>query len=631
LFIRKIQPQEVYLRFFSVYIEKSPDVEDRGKNLGGKCLNRERIRALFGYLKGYRHLLLISLFIMLSELIFAFISPLFFSVTIDSVLDTKPLDTAPDFIAWLVAAVGGVENIRRNLWIVAVAIVTLQIIRGALTFSRSYSTNKASEGTIKKLRDRLYSHVQNLPFKYHVSAQTGDLLQRATNDLDTIRRFIAGSMLELVRTVMLFVVGIFVMSRIHVPLTFLSLLFSPAIVFTSLYFFRKIQKMFTEVEEADSKVFTLVQENLTGARVVRAFGRQKFELNKFNEGNEELRNEIIKLNNLFSYLWGSLDFISGAQIVIVAVFGIIFTVNGSLTLGQYTAFMSYVHMFIWPLRGFGRVLSDFGRTLIAVSRVQEILNEKEEDFYEGLEPDISGDIVFENVCFSYDDKKVLDNLNMIVKGGQTVAILGGTGSGKSTLIQLLQRLYDIQSGSIKISGVDINDINKKYLRDRIGIVLQEPFLYSRTILENIAIKTDKPDIERVQEASRIASVHDDIERFELGYNTVVGERGVTLSGGQKQRVAIARALVSESDILIFDDSLSAVDTKTDASIREALKSRRQGTTTFIISHRITTLMEADRIFVLKDGRVVEQGTHEELMDIGGIYRKTYEIQSSQVV
>jgi ATP-binding cassette subfamily B protein len=220
---------------------------------------------------------------------------------------------------------------------------------------------------------------------------------------------------------------------------------------------------------------------------------------------------------------------------------------------------------------------------------------------------------------------------MIVKGGQTVAILGGTGSGKSTLIQLLQRLYDIQSGSIKISGVDINDINKKYLRDRIGIVLQEPFLYSRTILENIAIKTDKPDIERVQEASRIASVHDDIERFELGYNTVVGERGVTLSGGQKQRVAIARALVSESDILIFDDSLSAVDTKTDASIREALKSRRQGTTTFIISHRITTLMEADRIFVLKDGRVVEQGTHEELMDIGGIYRKTYEIQSSQVV
>ena len=594
-------------------------------------MNRERIKALFGYLKGYRHILVISLLVMLSELIVSFTSPLFFSVTIDSVLDTKPIETAPNFIVWIVNSIGGVEHIRRNLWIVAVVMVGLQIIRGGLTFSRSYSTNKASEGTIKNLRDRLYAHVQNLPFKYHVSAQAGDLLQRATNDIDTTRRFISGSMLELVRTVMLFVVGIFVMSRLHVPLTILSLLLSPLIVFTSLFFFKKIQKMFVEVEEADSKVFTLVQENLTGARVVRAFGRQKYELNKFVEGNEELRNEIIKLNNMFSYLWGSLDLISGAQIVIVAVFGIIFTVNGSLTLGQYTAFMSYVHMFIWPLRGFGRVLSDFGRTLIAVSRIQEILNEKEEDFYEGLQPEISGDIEFKNVCFSYDDKVVLDNLNMTVKGGQTVAILGGTGAGKSTLVQLLQRLYDIQSGSIQISGVDIRDINKKYLRGRIGIVLQEPFLYSRTILENIAIKTEKPNIEKVQEASRIAAVHDDIERFDRGYNTVVGERGVTLSGGQKQRVAIARALVSDSDILIFDDSLSAVDTKTDASIRDALKTRRQGTTTFIISHRITTLMEADHIFVLKDGKVVEEGTHEELMGVGGIYRNTYEIQSSQVV
>lgn len=594
-------------------------------------MNRERIKALFGYLKGYRYLLVISLLVMLSELIFAFISPLIFSVTIDSVLDTKSLDTAPVFIAWLVNAVGGVDNIRRNLWIVAVALIGLQIIRGGLTFSRSYSTNRASEGTIKNLRDRMYSHVQNLSFEFHVSAQTGDLLQRATNDVDTIRRFVSGSMLELIRTVMLFVVGIFVMSRIHIPLTILSLLLAPAIVFTSMYYFKRIQSMFTEVEEADSKVFTIVQENLTGARVVRAFGRQKFELEKFTEGNEELRNEIIKLNNLFAYLWGSLDFISGAQIVIVAVFGIIFTVNGSLTLGQYTAFMSYVHMFIWPLRGFGRVLSDFGRTLIAVGRVQEILNEKEEDYYEGLEPDLSGDIVFEDVCFSYGDKKVLDNLSMTVKGGQTVAILGGTGSGKSTLVQLLQRLYDFQSGSIKISGVDIRDINKKYLRNRIGIVLQEPFLYSRTILENIAIKTDVPDIGIVQEAARIAAVHDDIERFELGYNTIVGERGVTLSGGQKQRVAIARALVSESDILIFDDSLSAVDTKTDASIREALNSRRQGTTTFIISHRVTTLMEADHIFVLKNGQIVEQGTHEELMKTGGIYKNTYDIQSAQVV
>ena len=619
-------------------------------------MNRKRIKALFGFLKGYKFLLLISLLLMVAELLLNFVTPQFLSVTFDSILniedmvldtgdsvldpddtilsteDIEPKSSVPNYIMWFIDAVGGVEHIRSNLWIMALAMIGLQALRGLLTFSRSFTTSKASEGTIKRLRDRLYSHVQNLPFKYHVSAQTGDLLQRATNDIDTIRRFIAGSSLELIRTILLFAIGIFVMARIHVPLTVLSLVLAPVIVGTSIFFFKKIQKLFMEVEEAESTVFTIVQENLTGARVVRAFGRQRYELDKFNKANVTLRDEIIKLNNMFAYLWGSLDVISGAQIVIVAVFGIMFTVKGSLTLGQYIAFTSYVWFFLWPLRGFGRVLSDFGRTLISVGRVQEILDEKEEEgFDEGLEPDMSGDIVFKDVCFSYGNQEVLKDLNMTVKGGQTVAILGGTGSGKSTLVQLLQRLYDIQSGSITIGGVDIRDIKKSYLRSRIGIVLQEPFLYSKTILENIAIKMETPDIEKVREAARVAAIHNDIESFEKGYDTVVGERGVTLSGGQKQRVAIARALIGDSDILIFDDSLSAVDTKTDASIRNALKSRRQGTTTFIISHRITTLMEADKIFVLKDGKVVEEGTHEELLKVGGIYKQTYDIQSSQVV
>lgn len=595
-------------------------------------MNRQRIKALLGYIKGFKHLLLISLLLLFAELLLTFVSPLFMSVTIDSILDTKPLTNLPEYFIWFINAVGGVEHIRNNLWIIALAMIGLQALRGLLTFSRSFTTSKASEGTIKRLRDRLYSHVQNLPFKYHVSAQTGDLLQRATNDIDTIRRFISGSSLELIRTILLFAIGIFVMARLHVPLTFLSLVLAPVIVGTSMFFFRKIQKLFVEVEEAESDVFTIVQENLTGARVVRAFGRQRFELNKLNKANVRLRDEIIKLNNMFAYLWGTLDVISGAQIVIVAIFGILFTVKGSLTLGEYIAFTSYVWFFLWPLRGFGRVLSDFGRTLIAVGRVQEILDEKEEDgFDEGLEPDLGGDIVFKNVYFSYGNQEVLKDLNMTIKGGQTVAILGGTGSGKSTLVQLLQRLYDIQSGSITIGGVDIRDIKKTYLRGRIGIVLQEPFLYSKTILENIAIKMEKPEIEKVREAARVAAIHDDIESFERGYDTIVGERGVTLSGGQKQRVAIARALIGDSDILIFDDSLSAVDTKTDASIRNALKSRRKDITTFIISHRITTLMEADKIFVLKDGRVIEVGTHDELMKIGGIYKQTYDIQSSQVV
>jgi len=593
-------------------------------------LNRTKLKALFGYVKGYRFYLVLSLALMFAELLLTFVSPLVLSVTIDSVLDDNALN-APAYFIWFINAVGGVSYIRRNLWIMAVAMVALQAVRGLLTFVRAYANNKASESSIKRLRDRLYSHVQSLPFRYHVSAQTGDLIQRATSDVDTIRRFISGSLLEFARTILLFVIGIFVMADIDIPLTFISLALSPVIVVTSMLYFKKIQKLFTDVEKADSDVFTIIQENLTGARVVRAFGRQRFELDKFDVGNEKLRKEIVRLNDMFAYLWGTLDVVSGAQIVLVSVFGIIFAVNGSITLGQYTAFMTYVFIFLWPLRGFGRVLSDFGRTLIAVGRVEEVLSEKEEeDSKEGLTPDLSKDIVFKDVCFSYEGHEVLKNLNMTVKGGQTAAILGGTGSGKSTLVQLLQRLYDHQSGTISIGGIDITRIKKSYLRSRIGIVLQEPFLYSKTILENIAIKMEKPDVEKVHEAARVASIHHDIESFEKGYDTIVGERGVTLSGGQKQRVAIARALINDSDILIFDDSLSAVDTKTDASIREALKSRRQGTTTFIISHRITTLMEADRIFVLKDGRVAEEGTHDELMQLGGIYRKTYDIQSSQI-
>ncbi len=593
-------------------------------------MNKKNIKALFKYLKGFRYLLVLSLIFMFIELLLTFVSPLILSVTIDSVLGDEPLNV-PGYFAWFIQAIGGIETLRPNLWIMGVLMVVLQAARGLLTFVRAYANNKASESTMKRLRDKFYSHVQNLPYLYHVSAQTGDLIQRATNDVDTIRRFVSGTLLEFARTILLFIIGIFVMADLHVPLTLISLSMAPFIVGTSLIYFKKIQKLFMQVEHADSDVFTVVQENLTGTRVVHAFGRQRFELDKFKVVNSKLKDEIVNLNNKFADLWAMLDLISGAQISLVAVLGIYYAVTGSLTLGQFTAFTSYVYIFLWPLRGFGRVLSDFGRSLIAIGRIEEVLDEEEEtDPHVGLEPELNKDIVFKDVDFSYDDNHVLKKLNMTIKGGQTVAILGGTGSGKSTLIHLLQRLYDYQGGSITIGGVDINDIKKDYLRSKVGIVLQEPFLYSKTILQNIGIKMEIPDPRVVEEAARVASIHDDINNFEKGYDTVVGERGVTLSGGQKQRVAIARALVNESSVLVFDDSLSAVDSKTDAKIRDALKLKREGTTTIIISHRLTTLMEADKIFVLKGGTVAEEGTHEELMSLDGIYKNTYDIQSSQV-
>jgi len=564
------------------------------------------------------------------ELFLSFVSPLIMSVTIDSVLGSEPLKT-PEYFAWFIRAVGGVDFIKKNLWIMALAMVGMQVMRGGLSFLRAYANNKAGEGSTKKLRDRFYAHMQKLPFSYHASVMTGDLIQRATNDIDTLRRFIAGGALELLRTLLLFVVGMFVMFSLSVKLSLIAVCLAPAIVVLSMLFFSKIQKMYEEMEKKEGKLFTIIQENLTGSRVVRAFGRQRFELDKFMDGNEDMRKITLKLNAMFAYMWSSLDVISGLQIVLVAVFGIFFAVRGDLTLGEYTAFTSYVYIFIWPLRNLGRSLTNLSRTYVAAGRIDEVLKLDEEDEVpDGAEPPLGGDIVFENVIFGYEaSNRVFDGLNMTIKGGTTAAILGGTGSGKSSLIQLLQRLYDLQDGRITIGGEDITKIKKSWLRGKISIVLQEPFLYSKTILRNIGIKLETPDRETVTDAAKIAAVHDDIESFEQGYETVVGERGVTLSGGQKQRVAIARSLVNDSAVLIFDDSLSAVDTHTDAMIRSALSSRRKGVTTIIISHRIATLREADRIYVLKDGKVAEEGTHEELMACDGIYRRTCDIQSAQ--
>ena len=394
----------------------------------------------------------------------------------------------------------------------------------------------------------------------------------------------------------------------------------------------RINRQLEEQEAAEGRLFTVLQENVTGIRVVRAFGRSRFELDKFNKANDDNRDKLLKVNSTFAALWATLDLLCGIEFAAVLVVGILLALKGQLTIGQFTVFLSYVYTFFWPIRGFGRVLSQLSRTLVAAGRLEEIFQAKEEEgLEEGDTPALRGDIDFRDVCFAYGANPVLDHLNMHIPGGSTVAILGGTGSGKSTLTLLLQRLYEIDSGSITVGGEDIRRIRKTWLRNRIGIVLQEPFLYSRTILQNIGIKDKEPSRAVAEAAARDACVHDDIMEFEEGYDTVVGERGVTLSGGQKQRVAIARALTGESDMLIFDDSLSAVDTRTDAAIRQALRARRQGVTTIIISHRVTTLMEADRIFVLKGGRVAEEGTHEELMAIpGGIYRRTFDIQSAAV-
>jgi ATP-binding cassette subfamily B protein len=593
-------------------------------------MKKDNLTAVLRYTKGFRVPMIVSFVLLGVELVISFVSPLVMSVTIDSVLGSKPL-TTPWYFSWFITAAGGLETIRKGIWIMAAAMLVLQVLLGVVRYARTKCNYISGEGVVKTLRDTLYAHIQRLPFSWHAKAQTGDIVQRATNDMETIRMFFNTMMLELIRTVLMLFVGLVVMFSLNVPLSLITAFMVVPVIVTSVLFFKRISRLTNEQEQAEGRLFTVIQENLTGTRVVRAFGRQSFEMEKFDEKNEENRRRSVKVTRSFAALWTALDAICGVETIAVLAVGILLCVGGRLSIGEFTAFTSYTFLFFWPIRGFGRALNHFSRTLVAAGRIEEVFRaEEEEDLDIGLTPEMSGDIRFENVCFAYDTVPVLQNLNMTIPGGATVAFLGGTGSGKSSISLLLQRLYDVQSGTITVGGTDIREIKKTHLRGRVGIVLQEPFLYSKSILKNIGIKEREPELVQVTEAAVSASVHDDIAGFESGYDTVVGERGVTLSGGQKQRVAIARALMGKSDVLIFDDSLSAVDTKTDAAIRDALTRHRKNVTTVIISHRITTLMEADKIFVIKDGCVAEEGSHDELMRRGGIYRRTYEIQNANL-
>ena len=560
----------------------------------------------------------------------SFLTPLVLAETIDAVIGQKRPLSIPGFLGQWVERLGGREFLVRNLWIMGLAMLLLSVVGGVFQFLRGKWMAEASESIAKTMRDKLYRHLQTLPFDYHVKAETGDLIQRCTSDVETIRRFLSSQVIEMFRSVLMIIVALIIMLRMNSLMTLMSMVLIPPLFAFAFLYFKWVVKSFRAADEAEGRMSAVLQENLTGVRVVRAFGREHYEVEKFNKVNNALHDKSIRVNDLLAVYWSGSDLMSMIQTGITLVFGVFMAASGKLLVGEMTVFVSYISMLLWPIRQLGRILSDMGKSLVAFDRIDEILTQKsEEDASDAIDAPIDRDIEFRHVGFEYEAKNpVLRDVSFTVRRGQTVAILGATGSGKSTLMNLLQRLYDVKRGEILIGGVNINKIRKKYLRAHIGLILQEPFLYSRTVRNNVRIvKPDAPDDE-VFEVTRTASAHEFIESFEKGYDTPVGERGVTLSGGQKQRVAIARTLLKDNDILIFDDSLSAVDTETDAAIRLALKEKKQGMTTFIISHRLTTLAEADFIIVLEDGRVAQQGTHDELIHQKGLYQRIYQIQSA---
>lgn len=583
----------------------------------------EKAELIFRFLKGSKKYFAMAVAASFITTILNALIPQIFRFTVDSVLEGQ-----------------GHRWLSEHLWAIAGFLICVAILSGAALFVSRLYTAKAGENFAKNMRDALFAHVQRLPVKWHDRHQTGDIIQRCTSDVEVIRNFVVTQLLEVFRTVFLIAVSFSIMLSMNVKLSMLVLIFVPVVAAYSVIFYRLIAKKFTWADEAEGELSTVVQENATGVRVVRAFGREMFEMERFHEKNNAFANLWIKLGTMSGLYWGTGDFITGLQVIAVIVFGAIEAVHGELSVGEFIAFASYNTTLVWPVRGLGRILSEMSKAGVSFERVNYILAASEEEYGEEKETKTADernceerfDIEFSHVNFGYDkEKKVLDDVTFTVLQGTTLGILGGTGSGKSTVIQLLNRLYELSEGNgkITIGGRDVREIPLKELRKKIGIVLQEPFLYSRTIRENICASRPDASFEEIREAAKIACVDEAIMNFPDGYETLVGERGVTLSGGQRQRVAIARMLLQKAPIMIFDDSLSAVDSQTDSKIRKELAVKCKDATVILISHRITTLMGADNIMVLNCGRIEEMGTHQELLEKQGSYREIYEIQMSQ--
>ena len=508
----------------------------------------------------------------------------------------------------------------------AAAIALLQF---GVSYIQDSRLPMGSERFVKSLRDALYSRIQRLPYSWHVQNSTGDIIQRCISDVEIVRAFVMDQLLELLGTLFMIVTCVVIMFTMNVKMALLATAFVPVIVGYSVLFFRHMSGRYEKADEAEGALSAVVQENLTGVRVVRAFGREKTELDKFREKNNRYTDLWLRLGDWMSAFYTLGDMMSILQVFAIVVLGVHLCVAGEVSLGVYLAFVSYTRELTLPVRRLGRTISEMSKANVSIDRLLYILESEEERSTETpAQADLHGEIRFEHVSFAYEEKRVLRDVSFSIPGGKTLGVFGGTGSGKSTIALLLARLYDPDTGRITIGGVDTKDMDLGELRRGVGVVLQEPFLFSRTLAENIAITREDATREDVERAAQDACLDASVGEFVNGYETIVGERGVTLSGGQKQRTAIARTLLSGAPVMVFDDALSAVDAKTDEAIRTRLRTAAGGATLILIAHRVATLMQADRIIVLEDGQIVESGTPDELLAQGGAFARAAAMQAA---
>lgn len=592
---------------------------------------RGKLKMTLGFMRGSVGFFVTSIISALLLALLDTLSPKIISVTVDSVLGSEPAEL-PEWALSIINSIGGFEYFRHHLYYVALLLVVLAVFTAVFQYCNRVFNAKGAETLVKNMRDSIFTHIDRLPFSWHMKNQTGDIIQRCTSDVDNVKRFLSDQLTSVFRIIIMLCLSLYFMFSMNVKLALVAVAFMPFIIGYSALFHGKIGKRFEVCDENEGILSAIAQENLTGVRVVRAFGRERYEREKFTKQNEYYTGLWVNLHRTFSIFWSTSDLISGIWVMCIVVVGAVMCVRGDgMTAGKYIAFISYNAMLMWPIRQLGRMISEMSKTGVSLGRIYQIMSaEEEHDKPDAVTPDMHGDIVFDHVSFAYDGcPEILSDINFSIKAGTTLGILGGTGSGKSTLMYLLDRLYDIPEGcgKITIGGVDIADMKADWVRENVGMVLQEPFLFSKSIAENVGITKENIDLPEIREAARIACLDETVTSFSKGYDTFVGERGVTLSGGQKQRAAIARLIVQRTPIMVFDDSLSAVDTETDSKIRHALSENLGGSTVILISHRITTLMQAEKIVVLDKGRVAEEGTHSELISKGGLYKQIYEIQT----
>lgn len=578
------------------------------------------------YLRGLKGKFLL---VLVATVLFSFLTlfqNLIFTFVMDNLIQDLPIENI--FLQWMVSLLGDVDYLRNHLYVVALFLISLYILGALCMYYRLHSQASVAESITKNLRDDLYRHLQFMPYAAHAFTKTGELIQRCSSDVEMIHRFFSGQIEECVATITSIIIALVTLFSIHPGLALFAGISFPLVFFSSYLFFRKIQSLFRESDEKEEAFSGYLQEALAGVRVIKAFNREKYELERFLKINGDYKEVTYKVIDSFGQYWSVSYLVCALGIFSVVLAGIFFVRNHWISAGEYFLFISFQSRILYQLRNFGRILSDFGKMSVSISRLQEIKAEKIEDVNAGEEVPIDGDIVYEHVSFHYenDQKMILKDINLTFPKGKTIAIIGPTGAGKSTLVHMLARLYEPSEGRIFIGGHDIRKIKKKHLRKNIGIVLQEPFLFSKTIYDNLHMVNPDSSENKIYRATRIAAIHQTITEFDKGYQTLVGERGVTLSGGQKQRIAIARTIINQTPILIFDDSLSAVDSETDVAIRNGLHAFHQDATMLIITQRVLSAKDADLIVVLENGEIAQQGTHQELIAKEGLYQRIYNIQ-----